>query len=235
MLDQIQYIQRLRPDLKNLISYTIYDDGSTDNSTKQILYLAKKMGLYNFNVIIKKYNGGLNQIEIYASKLKAKYVLGIPGDLRYNIETATFFFDEIKTDIVGSDIYIFSDSEDRRGKLRQLASQVVNFLVRIILINEKVNKLPKNVGLICVKPKLLGIRTKNYPSWGSTPYYKYLLYNKRLRVKVISYENLYEPKYNLITNLLLIKRLKQVIQSCFILFLNKKKMNMKIDEIKKIQ
>ena len=161
--------------------------------------------------------------------------MGIPGDLRYNIETATFFFDAIKTDIVGSDIYIFSDSEDRRGKLRQLASQVVNFLVRIILINEKVNKLPKNVGLICVKPKLLGIRTKNYPSWGSTPYYKYLLYNKRLRVTVISYENLYEPKYNLITNLLLIKRLKQVIQSCFILFLNKKKMNMKIDEIKKIQ
>ena len=228
VLKQIQNFQETKKNYIQEINFILFDDGSNDGSMDNIDIRIKKYNIESITVYRNEFNLGLNFIERKISNVDSDFVLGLPGDLRYKIDTISIFYDQILKHGLKNDVYFFSDSKDRRGRIRQAASQIVNLLVRIIYIGEKVNKVPKNVGLICIKPKYFKLKSKQFPSWSSTPFYKYLMYNRLITIRAIDYENRDERRYSLYENILLIKRINQVLKSFFLLIKYRKEINEKL-------
>ncbi len=228
VLNQIQNYQKIKQNYIQEINFIIFDDGSNDGSMDDIDTKIKNYNLQNITVYRNELNLGLNFIEREMSKVNSDFVLGLPGDLRYKIETVSIFYEQILTLGLNYDVYFFSDSKDRRGTIRQTASQIVNLLVRIVYIGKKVNYVPRNVGLICIKPRYFNLKSERFPSWSSTPFYKYIMYNELIRIRAINYENKEEKHYSLYENILLLKRSYQVVKSFFLLIKCRKEINEKL-------
>jgi glycosyltransferase involved in cell wall biosynthesis len=215
--------------IQDKINFVIIDDGSTDGSFESNLGALRSRST-KIEFIQNRKNMGLSDVEVKASKFNSEYVLGIPGDLRYPIDTCLLFLEEIERDKKKSDVYLFSDSRDRRGKLRQLFSLTIYLIVWLIYGTNRRNKVPINSGLICIRPFFFLLKPEGFPSWGSTPFYKYIAFNAKVKFLPIRYENIQERKVGIVENLLLAQRLPDVILSIYLLVRNKKRINVAIDE-----
>ncbi len=216
-LTQLEDLSKSRTNMFEKIKFILVNDCSTDNSftlnSRQTEFLQQS----NISLINNKSNLGLKATELLMENCNTDYVLGIPGDLRYNFDVISIFFNNLKEHRNNYDIFATADTSDRRGRLRYSASQFVNLSIRYLYKNHHINFLEKNVGLICLRPKLLSFKPEELPNWGSMPYYKFLLLHRALSVKYIRYDNVNEKRYRLIENILLLSRTCDVLKSFYLL------------------
>jgi glycosyltransferase involved in cell wall biosynthesis len=206
-------IQKLIVKFGNQIFFTIFNDGSTDESGK-ILEKNLKINKDKIKIISLRKNMGLNYIErLMINNFKEKYILFLPADNRFSVETLISYISFILENTERYDIFQATPQGELRGKFRESISKIVAKLVELQLF--KLKKF-ETLGLICLKSDLYNCYPKLKFRWGGTIFYRSIVACAYSRVRFIPIAQLSREPFNFKNLMRMIKRMPSAVMALLI-------------------
>lgn len=195
------------------IKIIVINDGSTDTSAN-ILRHKLPVDLNSIQVIHLKENKGLNFIErSFVNKIDEEFILFIPADNRFSLESLRSFITFILENRKKYRIFQATPHGKMRGIFRELISITVAKLTYVQFLNfQKI----ENLGLVCMKKEYYNCYPNLPFRWGGTIFYRSMIAANYSHVAFVPIRQESDESFNNSLVISMLKRLPSAIAAIVI-------------------